>query len=189
MPTPIGHSLAGYAVGEAAGIGLAKRSWISTIGLVLIANLPDADYLPGYLVGRPNAYHHYALHSIGAAVGVGAVIGMFYWLRCRRFLPYFALTAATYSTHLLLDYLAVDTSEPFGLQLFWPSTAKFFVSPFPVFMDIAKSQSSETFLASLLIWHNLRSILWETVVMVPVIFALRFLRREPLPDELSKNSS
>jgi hypothetical protein len=178
MPTPIGHSLAGFAAGEAAGVRLAKRRWVSMLGLMLIANLPDADYIPGYLVGRPNAYHHYALHGIGAAVSVGAVIGMFYWLRFRRFLPYFALTSATYSTHLLLDYLAVDTSAPFGLQLFWPLTTKFFVSPFPVFMDIAKGQNNEAFFASLLAWHNLRSILWELVVMVPVIVALRFFKRK-----------
>lgn len=91
----------------------------------LMANLPDADFLPGYLVGDPRAFHRYALHSIPAAVLAGAVAGACFWRRRGWFVSYWAVMTLIYASHVLLDLFEADAAYPIGVQLLWPFTERF----------------------------------------------------------------
>ena len=68
MATPAGHSLAGYII-----FLIAKRrlllpaGWKGALLAVILSNVPDLDYIPGYITGSPNIFHHGISHSIGFA--------------------------------------------------------------------------------------------------------------------------
>src|SRR5687767_6116382 len=105
MPTPIGHSLVGIAIGLVAGRSLTRKTWSSCLITVALANLPDVDFIPGYLAGNPREYHWTATHSLAAALTMGALVGAVVRRRGGRFGPAFAAAGAAYLSHILLDLL------------------------------------------------------------------------------------
>src|SRR5688500_803129 len=98
MSTPLGHSLAGAAVGLALARGLDARRAAAVGAAVAVA--PDLDFIPGLLIGDPGRFHHAASHSIIAAVAIASMAGAMSVPRARwSFLVFLA-----YCTHLALDY-------------------------------------------------------------------------------------
>jgi len=83
MPLPIGHALAGVVLQQVRPGFFFTNRWRDALFFMLLANLPDADFLPGLLCGRPNLYHHGAFHSLGAALGVAALGAGFFCLKKR----------------------------------------------------------------------------------------------------------
>ncbi|HEX7502194.1 MAG TPA: metal-dependent hydrolase, partial [Acidobacteriota bacterium] len=81
MPLPVGHALAGIAFQQARPGLFFKNLWHDAFFFIFLANLPDADFLPGLLMGRPNLFHHGIFHSLGAALAIAAVGG---WLFSRN---------------------------------------------------------------------------------------------------------
>ena len=64
MATPIGHSLFGgllYLLGKK---DTTQFPWALLIFCIFCANVPDADFLPGILAGKPNLFHHGLSHSL-----------------------------------------------------------------------------------------------------------------------------
>lgn len=181
MPTPIGHTLAGLTIGEAIGdVPSGGRRWLWLAALAVAANLPDADYIPGFVIGRPNAFHHYALHSIGAALLFGFIIGGLLWRIRGKFIRYFICFSSVYMSHMILDFFAADSSWPYGMQILWPVSSEFFVSPLAVFLDVQKGQVSNGFVTSLLVWHNIYAVVWEIGVLVPFWILVRSYGRRRL---------
>lgn len=75
MPSPVGHTLAGlcgYVVAQ-GHVAPDRRGWLLT-GSVVLANLPDLDFLPGLLLGDPMYFHRQGRHSITTAIIVGLVV-------------------------------------------------------------------------------------------------------------------
>src|SRR5579883_2594427 len=71
MALPVGHAAAGYLAYEAVRpAGRHRAGWLATA--LLLANAPDLDYLPGLLVGHPDAWHRGVTHSLAAALAVAA---------------------------------------------------------------------------------------------------------------------
>jgi inner membrane protein len=126
MSTPLGHGLAGLAVGiggDRSGSELRTRALVgATAGLA-----PDLDFLPGLLIGDPARFHHGVTHSVGAVVVV-ALIAVMLAPRTRRW-AWAGIAAAAYASHLLLDVLTYDPSEPIGLLLFWPLSEAYVNAP------------------------------------------------------------
>ncbi|MBD3289337.1 hypothetical protein GF337_11090 [candidate division KSB1 bacterium] len=179
MPTPVGHSLAGYFVFSAIKKPERNFKWTELVAAVIIANLPDADFIPGMLAGNPNKFHHGITHSIGFAVIVGLLAGIVYFsIRKKHFFFYSAFFFLCYSSHLLLDYLGADTRAPFGEQLFWPISQIYVMSPVSVFSDVHKASDSSIFLQSLFNWHNFRTILIECAILIPMIGLLNFMKNK-----------
>jgi hypothetical protein len=141
-----------------------------------LANLPDIDFLPGYLAGKPNLYHHYHTHSLGFAAIVGALAGLFYWHTRGKFWPYFTLVFAAVSSHLLLDLLTADEAPPYGMALFWPLSPQFYDLPWDVFGAVHKSDSSHDFFPSLFHSMNLRVMLLELAILLPLAAFVRALK-------------
>ncbi len=181
MPLPVGHSLAGYLIYLGAEGEVSLRRWKIVLLYLFCANLPDLDFLPGLLVGLPNRYHHGVSHSLGLAILAGLAV-VFYrlWLGKGKLLRSFSITFGLYFGHVLLDCLIADTSPPYGVQLLWPLSSRYIISPILIFPTVYKANTSGAFLASLLHPGNLKLIGVELLYFLPLVAAAQFvLRRRP----------
>ncbi len=155
MPSPIGHSLIGLAIGVAAMPGetpgtplprrLFRRRWM-LLGCMVVANLPDIDFIPGLLVGDMNAYHYNLTHSIGWAVLVG--FGLWFLLRAvrpRTGLACLVLLLALLGSHLLADFWCEDRSPPYGMPIYWPLSNRWHTAERPLFMAMDKDTFRDVF--------------------------------------------
>ena len=167
MPTPVGHALAGLAI---AGIA-SRRSALpaSHIGaLVGCALAPDLDLVLRFVDGAN--HHRGPTHSVGAAILAGLIGAVL--TRFRFDAPKAWLISAAWGSHVLLDYLGVDTSPPAGEMALWPFSNGFFVSPIQVFYDVPRSFT----LAATI--HNLQAVAIELIVLAPIAW-FSWRRRAP----------
>lgn len=177
MPTPIGHSLAGLTVRLAARRRpLPSRGW-SALLILILANLPDIDFLPGYLVGDPRAYHWGPAHSFAAALLVGLVIAAVGRARGWNFLPLFLIATAVYSSHLLLDLMLGPGAPSVGLQIFWPISHDRFMMPWSVFAMAPKTIETIGPVGALFSWEILPVIAREVAFLLPLAAATWALTR------------
>ncbi len=193
MPLPVAHSLMGYALSEVTPVRLAKKKWLNVAIFAALANLPDIDFLPGFLHGRPNSFHHSFVHSLGFALFVGLAGGLIYYWRQRRkpatfakqqeathgFWPYFVAIGVTVLSHCVLDMFTVDTAPPYGMPVLWPVDTRYYDVDvrWDVFASINKSDDSATFFQSLLQWHNFMVALQEFLIMTPLVGLLKLIKR------------
>ena len=190
MPTPVGHSLMGLILyTERKGVNW-NLNWKDMLLFLLVANLADIDFLPGFLAGNPNKFHHGMTHSISFAVLSGTVLGLIYYLKERKdFLKYFSIFSIVYFSHLVLDYFGKDTKFPFGEQLFWPFSKNFFLSPIALFSDVSKASSSDIFIQSLFNWHNLGTVILEVAIFLPILWLVKFLNNRKQSKETKTNQT
>ena len=194
MPLPVGHALAGIGLQRVWRGLFFRKGWHDALFCVLLANLPDADFLPGLLLGRPNLYHHGAFHSLGAALAVALLAAGLFRLTGRRAVParrrLWPMAAAAcliLPSHLLLDCFAVDHVPPFGLPLLWPVSGRYFIASRPIFLDVTRSADAGDFFISILSRHNLAAALREAALVGGAAFCLalwrawRDRRRPPPP--------
>jgi inner membrane protein len=180
MATPIGHSLAGYAVchlsGPAQDAGRVPLIWLC----ILLSIAPDLDFLPGILLGRPAMYHQGVTHSLGFALMVSLMIAVLYTLKGWPFPAIFKLAFFAYSSHLVLDFFGYDGRPPYGMPLFWPLSMEYFISPVPLFWGVRHAQPSS---GSILEWvdgilnfYNLGAIALEIVLVAPFAILAQMYR-------------
>ena len=162
MASPLGHALAGAALCAVLAPSAApvRRLWPWALA-ILAACAADLDFLPGLLVGVPGRFHHWASHSLLAAavVGLGAAA-----LGPRALGPPAArgaLLGAAYASHLLLDWLTLDRTEPRGIPLLWPWAETPFAAPRPLLPDIWHGAHWEAFVN----WHNAGAMLTEAAIL------------------------
>ena len=185
MPSPIAHSLIGLTFGLIRFLpryrcwdelaGQLRVLWRPLLFCVLLANAPDLDYFFGIFRGNVNYYHQTVTHTL---VWIG-VLALAIWtygrLRERRaswLSP--GLLLALLGSHLLADWLTVDCSPPIGLMLAWPFSDRLFHATWAFFPPSAKQT-----LADLWSLQNLRLVLVETALTLPlVIVVLWFKRRQ-----------
>jgi len=186
MPLPIGHALAGIAFQQARPGFFFKSPWHDALFFIFLANLPDADFLPGIILGRPNLYHHGIFHSLGAALAVAAIGGWFFYLNKKRFRATALGIFLVFYFHLILDFFALDFVSPYGLPLLWPFSGRYFIAAKPIFLNITRSAQSHDFLASLFSRHNLGAALREIILLGGLALALALIRRLPKKKRSSK---
>jgi membrane-bound metal-dependent hydrolase YbcI (DUF457 family) len=142
------HTAAGYLAYEAVRPAGPHRLGLLAAA-VLLANAPDLDFLPGFVVGSPGAYHRGVTHTVAAAVAVGALV----WVagRLRGWPARVGLWAgAVYGSHLVLDFFTIDARAPHGARFLWPMSERYFLSPVTVLREILIDPSGrEAFLRSL----------------------------------------
>lgn len=96
--------------------------WPKLLLLILLANLPDFDFLFG-LFGNPNELHRGFTHSFVAAVGFSLGLGLV-WRIVPGFWRSVLLYFAAYGSHLLIDLVTGTrlgwTHSGSGIPLFWP---------------------------------------------------------------------
>jgi inner membrane protein len=132
MPSPIVHSVSGYAIARLfpshRSLGSGKGFGNLAYG-VFIAVLPDLDLIPQLLTGEK--YHRGASHSLTFAIATAVVAyGVGYLLTKRYSLSLLLSTLLLYGSHLVLDLFTAGSA---GIQLFWPFTTAYFKSPVPLF--------------------------------------------------------
>ncbi len=170
MPSPIGHALAGVAVAWAGAPSLDRTLTLTAASLAM---LPDVDLL-GRLFGGPFAgAHRTVTHSIGAVIVVtiiAAVVTAKVTRRNRARIV--AVCAAAYASHLVLDWLGVDTTFPYGLQALWPFSDRFYISGWDIFGPTARIGlfTAPTMLV------NLKAVVQETAILGPIVLLLWLVR-------------
>jgi|SRR5690606_11516436 len=169
MATPIGHALAGLAV---TSVSPHRRPDYLILG-VFMAVAPDLDILPGLLIGTPIAYHSGITHSLGFALLLSLLAAGLFMLRGQPFWQVFRFALIAYTTHLILDFIGPDGREPFGIPIFWPLLDQHFISPVPLLLGVRHAAetaaSTNEFMDGVLSFHNIAAILWEAVLIVPII--------------------
>ena len=179
MPSPIGHSLAACAAYQGTvGTEPALSAWRALLLYCTAACAPDFDFLLGFLYGEPSRFHQGVSHSLGAALLFGAVVALLSWrmrgqIAWRLVLVLFSL----YCSHLVFDYLAVDTGLPYGIPIWWPLSGKHYLSPIAIFSDVHRGDSPEKFIPGIFIQHNLRAVMLEILIFMPIIGLATAARR------------
>jgi len=143
-----------------------------------LAAAPDLDLL---LSGA----HRMFTHSIVAVVAVtivaagvtGLVTGRIRWRVA-------AVCGAAYASHLLLDWLTSDASAPYGLQLFWPFSDRWDISPVSVFRGLERRR----IFSAASMRQNVLAVGQEIVILVPVAFAAWSVRVKALARLAAKMS-
>ena len=128
MPSPVGHVLAGIAVGS-----FARRDggWTVPLACGVAAALPDIDFL------LPIA-HRGPTHSLIAGVAAfGLIVLGMRLMKVPTETGHARIAAAVrvwaVLSHLLLDWLGKDSSTPRGLMALWPWTPDYYISDLNVF--------------------------------------------------------
>ena len=160
MASPVFHGLAGaglaYALAGDARLPLfasLRKAWPWVLAGVVLACLPDVDYLPGLWRGYLNTTHQQATHGAAWVLMVSAGI----WLVGRAWRPaWFGRRAALFllvliGSHLAIDLLTEDRMAPYGIPLGAPFSAEFVRGPFALLPAWDK-----TALADMGSWNNLR---------------------------------
>lgn len=179
MPMPIAHSAAGFAgylaLHDKKSAAPIKQE-LFLLGLCLfLANLPDLDFIPGFIYGEPGKFHHGPSHSI--------FISLLITLICYRLLKnrlksiakkrFFVCFLLALFSHPLLDFLSEDTSIPFGVPLFWPLDCNYYISSLPFFQDVQRiDYSVASFFPSLLNANNGLGVIVESLFAGLILFAL-----------------
>ncbi len=177
MATPIGHSLLGYTIYHASS--KSKINWKVLFFFIFVANLADIDYLFGFVVGRPNAFHHQFTHSISLSIIVGLAAALFYKIKgWEKFSKIFALISLTYFSHVLVDFFTLDTSVPFGEQLLWPFSQEYYISPVTIFRDVHKADTSGAFFAAIFSWYNFWTAISELLIFGFILSAVHYFKRK-----------
>jgi len=191
MPSPIGHSLTGYIIYRATSDKyVTHQTWHTVLFYLLCANLPDLDFLPGFLVGEPNRFHHGISHSFGFSILFGLLVSLFlYGRKSEGFLRNFLIFFSLYFSHVFLDYLADDTSLPYGEPLWWPISSRYYISTISIFTDIHRASSSGLFITSLINLHNLWAVTVEFLVFLPVVGLIVIIKskeNQPVNNKLKR---
>jgi len=180
MATPVGHSLAGwflYRALEQTGDRSELNLRQIRIGFcILMANLPDIDYLPGLILGNPHAFHHGPTHSLAfllCAWVLGFLVGPnLGWTRARAAW----LAGLCVLSHLVMDCLTSDMKAPYGIPLLWPWVHTSVTSPVSLFLPPAKSSFKDLFQ-----FWNILVILMEFLLFSPILYFLRPSTRQREP--------
>ena len=183
MPSPIGHSLAGLALGRVLAPDTGSGSRRFLLLAVIAANAPDLDILAGAAAGRINAFHPSESHSLAAVAVVAAIAAV--TLGRRWGLPgrVAAVAACAYASHIGLDYICGPPGRVLNLPLLWPLSDAQFISswlPFEGFMHGPRGAGIAAFLAGVFSPKNTVVVFREVVRLGPFVATAWMLRR-PAP--------
>jgi membrane-bound metal-dependent hydrolase YbcI (DUF457 family) len=170
MPSPVGHTLAGLTVHVLSARDTAERGSLGRAALlVAAATAADLDLMLRFVDGRN--HHQGETHSVGAAalaaVVVWAAARVFRWARPAA-LGLWA--GVSWLTHVVLDYLGLDTHPPIGVMALWPLESGYHKAPWALFLDIGRTLEWAT------VRHDALAVAWETVLLGPLLVACWRLR-------------
>lgn len=170
MPSPIGHALAGSAIASlasaSADAGARARDQYLMLACVALAVAPDLDLLVP-------ASHRSFTHSIGA-VALVTIISLAVTGKVNRRIALACIAA--YASHLLMDWMAFDSTPPRGIRLLWPFSDDWYISGWDLFRGTARRD----------IWTatsmriNLFAVAQEVAIMAPVAWLAWLVRVKTL---------
>jgi membrane-bound metal-dependent hydrolase YbcI (DUF457 family) len=178
MPSPVGHAVAGIAcawlvAGVPGGADRRQQALGQSVLFGSLAMLPDLDLLVGA--------HSGPTHSLGATALVAAAAALLCAATRRGLGDAIALRpgvfavacAAAYGSHVLLDWLATDSTPPIGVMALWPMTRQHYESDWHLFMAISRRyHQGWTFIR-----QNTLALAREMIVLLPALLLLILFRR------------
>jgi inner membrane protein len=179
VATPIGHALAGYAVGRFGAAAGGPADPVFLLACVALALAPDLDFVPGILQGVPPLYHQGITHSLSVAAAVSLATAL---ALGRVTLRAWGLLFGAYVSHLLIDLFGPDARAPYGIPLFWPLDDAHHLSSLKLFLGVHHATSTFTptdrWLATLADLRNLTAVGVEIALLAPcALLARAFYRR------------
>jgi membrane-bound metal-dependent hydrolase YbcI (DUF457 family) len=169
MPSPVGHALAGLAVAVAAQPATAHARMFPPLafGAMVLAVAPDLDLV--YPAG-----HRVATHSVTAVALVSALVAVVGRWRLGH-VPWRTtlVLGGAYGTHVLTDWLGVDTGPPSGIRLWWPWSDRWVVSGLDWFRAIERTDP----FALPVIQMNLIAVAQEIAIVGPVLMLAWLVRQ------------
>jgi len=172
VPTPVGHTLAGITIALVAERPRYIKPALFVAAVILIANLPDIDLIPGYLLGDAARFHWRATHSIWAALFAGLCAGLVFWKWRRDFWRPALIVTVAWLSHVLLDLLLGPVrGAPFGLQVFWPFSHHRVMLPWRVFIMYPNDAIRENPFAAFVHPRVTPLITRELIVLGPFVLA------------------
>ncbi len=161
MALPIVHGTAGYLI-QRHNRTMRTGVW-SVLAAVLVANLPDFDFIVGFVLGKPGMFHRGFSHTVLAAVVFGLAAGTCYRLVTKSgWIKATVLFTSLYASHLVVDAFTVDARAPYGGQFLWPLSDAYIISPVPLFGEILVNGSARfPFLQTVFSWSALVQLLRE----------------------------
>ncbi len=186
MPSPVGHVIAGAAIGRAITPDDPRVVWWCAI----LATSADVDLL------FPGA-HRTVTHSVGAVMFVTIlailVTGKVTAVGVRpgdrsgdrsgtdpgrvgvrpRVCPLIvgALVAA-FASHIILDWLGADPTPPQGIKLLWPFSDGWYISGWDIFRGTAR----RNIFTARSMWINATAIAQEIAITGPIAWVVFRLR-------------
>lgn len=185
MSLPVLHSLAGYGVYRIGPGGHTSSDKLFLLYCILLANLPDFDFLPGVIIGDAAFFHRTFTHSF-AACFIAALAGGLLWRFFARmsFFRASIMSFVAYASHLMLDLTSV---APKGLQLMWPFSTTLYYGPrvdfnIPIHEHaLEKATGLGSFIAAVFHPEMLQCFFFEAGVLFFVWSLMTVL--QPLPRE------
>jgi hypothetical protein len=185
MPSPIGHALAGAAVGwlvHPAVTGDRRAAFVHVAAFAAAGAAADLDLLVDA--------HSGASHGLGAAALAGLVVwgGRRALARSRRGRQGAAgadpgrwglAVGLAYASHTLLDWLGSDTSPPIGIMALWPLRLDYYEAGLHVFEAISRRYAAPDFWSG-----NLRALARELAILLPIAIVVGLARRRPAPTDV-----
>jgi membrane-bound metal-dependent hydrolase YbcI (DUF457 family) len=153
----LGAVAAGWLAGRPADGRRARWRQVAILAAIGIA--PDLDLL----VGR----HSMETHSIGAAVLVGVLAAWRRWPVASTRSRIFAAVLLAWLSHPLFDILALDTSTPLGVMLFWPFSREHLQTGWSVFAAISRRYWLDGFVS-----YTLLAIAREVIILLPPLLLI-----------------
>jgi inner membrane protein len=134
---------------------------------VVIANLPDLDVVPVLLLSDVPSFHRQWTHSLVAATGFGLLLGALarWWNGNGVF--YGVWGGAVYLSHIVLDLLLDDPSPPHGVQLLWPFSYSYYISPLTPFTSFSYGHPELGIITIFWRPHNVATMVREVFLMLP----------------------
>ena len=171
MPSPIGHGLAGLAIGLAVEPAIVSQtagrslSRFAVAGAV-VAAAPDADLIFSGL-------HRGISHSVGMTTILMIVtIAVTGWVTGRVQWRWVLLVGLAHASHIVMDWMGTDRYAPAGLEMFWPFSRDFYISGWDIFPPTERRVYLPHAFAT-----NLRALLAEAGLMGPVAAAVFLAKR------------
>ncbi len=178
MASPVGHSLVGLACffgwfKKPATLENIKTHRLHVAVFVLLANLPDIDFVLSWLItGNPNRYHSAGTHTLLFAASVGAVLGYRFRI-AQGFSKSALILGAVTGSHAAVDFLTgpvLGWHPSYGVPWLMPFISERITSPLTLFVGPKHNSWSHILSA-----HNWGWALYEVALLLPVLFLL--LRR------------
>ncbi len=147
---------------------------------IVVANLPDADFLPGALTNQPVLYHRTTAHTLPAALVCGFIIGAVLTRFGKRFWEITLLATTVFASHLLADMIDL-TGTNIGVQILWPLTDDWYSIPTPLaryaeWFSFDRGETSAGFFASFFSFSFLRAVIMQSLVFAPLLIPALWLR-------------